>query len=228
MFKKLLIKLKGLFPTKLKTFVKKYKKFNGYDGLDKRMLKYIDYRNGFYIECGANDGVNQSNTWYFEKQLGWKGLLIEPVYEVYVELKKNRDRKNFFINKALKSFNYKKKYSYLKLDLNDSLSTRSTEDNIKTRIKIKVKTQNLNSILNKIKAPKVIDFFSLDVEGDEIEVLKGINFKRYRFKYILIETYYLNKIKIFFHKHGYKYVKKMSARNDHLFKSFRTSKKNNF
>ena len=228
MFKKILIRFKGLFPTKLKTFVKKFKKFNGYDGLDKRMLKYINYRNGFYIECGANDGVNQSNTWFFEKQLAWKGLLIEPVNEVFEELKKNRSSKNFFINKALKSFSYKQKYAYLKLDENDSLSTRSTEDNIKTRIKIKVKVQNLNLILNKINAPRVIDFFSLDVEGDEIEVLRGINFKKYTFKYILIETYHLNKIKNFFNKHGYKYVKKMSLRNDHLFKIHQSKQKNNF
>ena len=220
MYKNLILKLKGIFPTKFKTFIKKFRNFNGYDGLDKRMLKYINYNNGFYIECGANDGVSQSNTWYFEKKLGWKGILIEPVDTVFKELKKNRSSKNFFINKALKSFNYKKKYTYLKLDEKDSLSTRSTEDNIKTRIKIKVKVQNLNSILNNINAPKVIDFFSLDVEGDEFEVLQGINFKEYTFNYILIETYHLNKIKIFFNKHGYKYVEKMSERNDHLFKIY--------
>ena len=51
------------------------------------MLKYINYKKGFYIECGANDGVNQSNTWYFEKTK-WKGILIEPVNEVFKELKK--------------------------------------------------------------------------------------------------------------------------------------------
>ena len=83
-------------------------------------------------------------------------------------------------------------------------------------------------ILNKVNAPKIIDFFSLDVEGDEIEVLRGINFKKYKFKYILIETYHLNKIKIFFNKHGYKYVKKMSLRNDHLFKIHQSKQKNNF
>ena len=74
MNKKIIVKLKGLFPIKFKTFIKKFRKFNGYDGLDKRMLKYINYKKGFYIECGANDGVNQSNTWYFEKILQWKGF----------------------------------------------------------------------------------------------------------------------------------------------------------
>ena len=218
MINKFLIKFKGLFPTKFKTFCKKFRKFNGYDGLDKRMLKYINYPNGFYIECGANDGVSQSNTWYFEKELNWKGLLIEPVNHVFNELKKNRNDNNYFINKALCPLKFKKKFVYLKLDLKDTLSTRSTKDNIKSRVNIKVKTENLNSILNKTKAPKIIDFFSLDVEGDEFKVLKGINFKNYTFKYILIETYHLKKIKNFFNIHGYKYVKKMSDRNDHLFK----------
>ena len=225
MFNRFLIKIKGLFPTKFKTFIKKFRKFNGYDGLDKKMLKYINYSNGFYIECGANDGVSQSNTWYFEKELNWKGLLIEPVNHVFRELKKNRNNNNFFSNKALCPINFKQKFIYLNLDLKDTLSTRSTEDNIKSRVKIKVKTENLNSILNKIKAPKIIDFFSLDVEGDEFKVLNGINFKKYKFKYILIETYHLKKIKNFFEMYGYKYVKKMSDRNDHLFKFHRTVNK---
>ena len=218
MLKKLMLKTKGLLPVKLKTYLKKFKKFNGYDGLDKRMLKYINFKNGFYIECGANDGVNQSNTWYFEKELGWNGLLIEPIDEVFKELKENRSNKNFFFNRALRSLSYKKKTVELKLNLDDTLSTRSTVDDIDTRIKIVVKSANLNFILNKIKAPRIIDFFSLDVEGDEFEVLKGINFKQYSFKYILIETYELNKLKIFLNKFGYKYVKKMSTRNDYLFK----------
>ena len=175
MINKFILKFKGLFPIKFKTYLKKFKRFNGYDGLDKRMLKYINYRNGFYIECGANDGVNQSNTWYFEKTLGWKGLLIEPVEEVFDELKKNRSKRNFFFKKALRPFSYKYKNVFLKINPKDSLSTRSTTDDIDSRVQIKVQSSNLNFLLDKIKAPKIIDFFSLDVEGDEFQVLKGIN-----------------------------------------------------
>jgi len=219
MINKFILKFKGLFPIKFKTYLKKFKRFNGYDGLDKRMLKYINYRNGFYIECGANDGVNQSNTWYFEKTLGWKGLLIEPVEEVFDELKKNRSKRNFFFKKALRPFSYKNKNVFLKINPKDSLSTRSTTDDIDSRVQIKVQSSNLNFLLDKIKAPKIIDFFSLDVEGDEFQVLKGINFKKYTFSYILVESYELKKLKNFFNNYNYKYVKKMSNRNDHLFKS---------
>lgn len=37
----------------------------------------LPQRNGFFIECGALDGEIRSNTLYFERYLGWTGLLIE-------------------------------------------------------------------------------------------------------------------------------------------------------
>jgi len=215
-----IISFKGFFPVKLKTFLKKFRNFNGYQGLDKRMLKYINYKNGFYIECGANDGVNQSNTWYLEKKLDWKGLLVEPIEVVFNELKKNRSKNNFFFQRALRPINFKKKIIQLNLNENDTLTTRSSNDNIK-RKKIRVKSSNLNYLLNKIKAPRVIDFFSLDVEGDEFLVLKGINFKKYSFKYLLIECNKFSKLSKFLKIRKYKFVEKMSAGNDYLFKSMK-------
>lgn len=214
---KILIKFKGLFPVKLKTFFKKFRKFNGYNELDKKMLEYINYEDGFYIECGANDGVNQSNTWYFEKKLRWKGLLIEPIKSVFNELKKNRSHENFFINKALRPISYKKKTIILNINTKDTLTTRSTLDNLDRR-KVKVRSTNLNYILKKIKAPREIDFFSLDVEGDEFKVLNGVNFMKYSFKYILIECNKIKEMKKFLSKYNYKYEKKMSSGHDYLFK----------
>ena len=46
------------------------------NSLDKQLEKYVDYDNGFYVELGANDGVNQSNTLYFEMKRNWKGVLV--------------------------------------------------------------------------------------------------------------------------------------------------------
>jgi FkbM family methyltransferase len=215
---KIIIKLKGFLPVKFKTYLKKFRNYNGYEGLDKRMLKYINYSNGFYIECGANDGVNQSNTWYFEKKLNWSGLLIEPIDSVFKELKKNRGKKNFFFKGALRQLDFKKKNVELNLNISDTLTTRSNLDNVK-RVKVKVRTSNLNFLLNKINAPKLIDFFSLDVEGDEFLVLKGVNFQKYTFRYILIECNNINKLKKFLEKKNYKYVEKISNGNDYLFKT---------
>ncbi len=45
--------------------------------IDRKLEHYLNYRNGFFIEVGANNGFNQSNTYYFEKFKGWKGILVE-------------------------------------------------------------------------------------------------------------------------------------------------------
>jgi FkbM family methyltransferase len=214
----LIKKIKSFFPNKLKTQIKKLKKFNG-NGLDKKMLNYINYKNGFFIECGANDGVNQSVTWHFERALKWRGLLIEPIKEIFEELKKNRGKNNFFYNTALGSYKCKKKLN-LHIDKNDSLTTRSTLDN-KNRKKISVSCDNLTNILDKIKAPKIIDFFILDVEGDELKILDGIDFKKYKFKFLLIESGNFSKLNQILKKNKYMFIKKLykgSVYNDYLFK----------
>ena len=80
--------LNNFVSKKIKTFFIKFRNFNSINDLDKRMLEFINYENGYYIESGANDGVDQSNTWYFEKVLNWSGILIEPLNETFQELKK--------------------------------------------------------------------------------------------------------------------------------------------
>lgn len=214
--KNIILKFKGLIPLRIKTYLKKYRDFNGYNKLDVKMLDYINYKNGYFIECGANDGVNQSNTWYYEKKLNWRGILIEPVEKVFIELKKNRGGKNFFFNNILTSFKNKKKFIEMLYDEKDSLVTKSAHKIDKKISYIKAKSKTLDQILDKVNAPKKIDFFSLDVEGDEINVLKGVNFKKYCFEYILIETRQLNEIKKILKD---KYIlKKKLSKGDYLFK----------
>tara|TARA_B100001057_G_C22637263_1_gene866758 strand:+ start:218 stop:856 length:639 start_codon:yes stop_codon:yes gene_type:complete len=175
-----------LFPKKLKTFFKKFRKFNALNQLDKKMLEFINYENGFFIECGANDGVDQSNTWYFEKNLNWSGILIEPLNKQFCELKKNRSKKNKFFNLGLCS---SENENTLFIEDDDLKSKSCIEDNKKIKSNIKsVNSITLTRILDEISAPNLIDFFSLDVEGFEYQVIKGINFNKYNFKYFLIET----------------------------------------
>ena len=145
---------------KVKTFFKKFRSFNSLNELDKKMLEFINYENGYYIECGANDGVDQSNTWYFEKVLNWSGILIEPLNKTFQELKKNRSNKNKFFNQALCSSETEKTLFLKNNDLMsdiiiDSIKTESS--NIKS-----VNSTTLTKILDEVSAPKLIDFFSLD------------------------------------------------------------------
>ena len=77
--------------------------------------------------------------------------------------------------------------------------------------------ETLTSILEKSNAPKEIDFLSLDVEGAELEVLKGVDFDRFSFKYMLIEVRDIKRMESFLHQYGYILEKQFSP-HDYLFK----------
>jgi FkbM family methyltransferase len=196
-------------PYKVKTFFKKFRKFNAVNDLDKKLLKYLNFKYGFYIECGANDGINQSNSWYFEKYKNWKGILIEPIPRLFKELKKNRNCKNIFVNKCLVSKKYNKDYIYI--------TDKNLASKIEKNSSLKVKASTLNKILKENNAPKIINLFSLDVEGYELEVLKGINFSEYKFEFILIETNKIIKLKRYLQNKNYFLLKRLSD-GDFLFK----------
>ena len=197
--------LTSIFPKKFKTSFKKFRKFNALSKLDQKMLDYINYSDGFFIECGANDGVDQSNTWYFEKYLNWNGILIEPLKKQFIELKKNRSQKNHFYNVALCAEN---NINSIEIIENDLVS-RGPDKFDKGKKISNFDAMTLTKILDEISAPNLIDFFSLDVEGFEEQVIKGINFNKYNFKFLLIET--TNDLVVkFLNNNNYNLIKKLS------------------
>ena len=202
--------LKKILPVRFKTFLKKFRKFNSINNLDKKLLKYLNFKDGFYIECGANDGVNQSNTWYFEKSLNWRGILIEPNKQIFEELKKNRSSKNIFENVALVSESFNKKVYLTNDNLESKIAGNLNNSNIE------VFTSTLNNILKKNEIYK-INLFSLDVEGYEENVLNGIDLKIFDIDYILIETNNFEKINSVLKYNNYNFLEKLSF-HDHLFK----------
>jgi FkbM family methyltransferase len=192
------------------------------NNLDEKLLKYLNFNNGFFIEAGANDGISQSNTLMYEKNYGWSGLLIEPSLIKYEECKKNRP--NCIVeNFALVSDSYNdetiygdfshtnvssslcgqitKKEDYFDDDLVYNLDLKNKNSSI-----VNVPCTTLNKLLKKHNI-KNIDFFSLDVEGYEIEVLNGFDLNYYKPKYFLIETgneYRFNLIKSYMESKNYK------------------------
>ena len=217
------------FPIPL--FFKKFlKRYYGKNNLDQQLEKYLNFHKGFFIELGAYDGITQSNTYFYEKNKGWRGILIEPSKDIYQKCINNRSAANSFYNCACVSFNYKKEFIKLQFS---GLKTYSPKHLSRKKIKeyisqpelqwgdrsflYKVKARTLNSILDCSKAPNKIDFLSIDTEGAEFEVIGGINFKKYKFKYILVETDNLSKLKKILASKYYNYVKKFNE-NDYLFK----------
>jgi hypothetical protein len=82
--------------------------------------------------------------------------------------------------------------------------------------------RTLNSILLEAKSPKVIDLLSLDVEGAELEVLKGVDHNEFRFRYILIECRNYSELDQFLTARGYSFVDQLTG-HDYLFADSRRS-----
>jgi len=176
--------------------------YYGLNKLDKKLASYIDFNNGFFIEAGANNGISQSNTLYFEKYMSWRGLLIEAIPALAEQCRKNR-RKCIVENCALVSKNYpddhiEMQYCNLMSLVKGGLGNQETEtlhlESGKKFLRpdeeiyaVSVPTATLSSILDKHKISKV-DLLSLDVEGYEPEVLQGIDFYRHRPVFMLIEV----------------------------------------
>ena len=178
--------------------------------IDYRLNKIFNKVNGFYIELGANDGLKQSNTALFEFFKNWTGILIEPCITAFEKCKINRPN-SLCYNNACVSNDYQEEFVYgdfntehLMASVNAVRKSGLGRD-INTLTKVNAIT--LEKILD-IEKIINIDFLSLDTEGYELNILKGLNLNKYRPKYMLIEIYkndYDNIIE-FLNKYNYKLV----------------------
>jgi FkbM family methyltransferase len=231
----IILLLKQLTPPIIWRHLKKLKKKQKYfalNSLDQKLEKYLNYNNGYFVELGANDGISQSNTFYYEKNKNWNGILIEPILHKYIECKKKRSNKNKYFCNACVSFEHDKEFvkllysnlmtvpTNLQSDIHDKFAHANHSNTIREDqeevIEFFAKAKTLNSILIECDAPKKIDLLSVDVEGAEIEVIKGINFESYKFKYILIESRNIQPISELLNQKSYKLIQKMTH-HDYLF-----------
>lgn len=176
-------------------------RYYGQYGEDYILWNFFDYKeNGFFIDVGAFDGIHLSNSYSFEQQ-GWKGICIEPVPFYFNLCKKNRPN-SICIDAACTSID---NLNELEIEtdetglfssttlLKDAESIKGHYSLIQREIltkKIKVTGTTLNTILSNNFNPELaaIDFISIDVEGSELDVLKGFDLIKFSPHVILIET----------------------------------------
>lgn len=219
LFRRLILKVFGFRLKWLAQFLLK-EDFLGKPELPHRLISCIDSSPGYYIEIGANDGVAQSNTLFLEVYFGWEGLLIEPVLSTFRKLEVNRSRRrNFLLQAACVSTRYREPtvdlvYSNLvssaiglESDVRDPYShAESGQKYLAPNDPIRIETaraMTLTRALELARAPKRIDLLSLDVEGAELEVLKGIDFQRYQIGWMLIESRDVDRIRDYLGDKGY-------------------------
>ena len=147
-------------------------------------------QNGFFVEFGSCDGMNHSNTHLLENEFNWDGILAEPAKIWHEDLKKNR---NVNIDYDCVWEKTGEKLTFNEVDAAVLSTIKNYSDCDKhtlSRQKGKfysVNTISLEDLLIKHKAPKNIDYLSIDTEGSEYEILKNFNFDKYKFSVITCE-----------------------------------------
>jgi FkbM family methyltransferase len=171
------------------------------NNLDRKLERHLDFDGGFFVEAGANDGVDQSNTYYFEKIRGWQGLLVEPVPEFAAACRKNR--RGIVVEAALVDLDVQGATAELQCAGLMSTVTGAlgpvdaTEAHVRAglavqRLKaappLRVQARTLSNILDEMKIDREIDLLSLDVEGGEPAALRGLDFRRHAPRFICVEA----------------------------------------
>lgn len=136
-------------------------------GQDEWVIEQHGDQPGYFVDVGAYDGIEHSNTYALE-QLGWTGLCIEPAESPFADL--SRYRVCHCVFGAISDHAGHVPFNGV------AIGTGSD-----------VICATLRSVLDLYEAPDVIDYLSIDVEGHELEVLAGMDFDCWHVRLITIE-----------------------------------------
>jgi len=201
-----------------------YSQWNQDQWLNEHVFKKTKKR--VFIDVGAHDGIKFSNTYFFEKNLEWTGICIEPNPKVFEKLQQNRKAKcimgcaydqeteiDFLLIEG-----YSEMLSGINKEYNDQHRQRIDEE-IKSQggiaTTIKSKCFRLESIFDENKII-FADYITIDTEGSELNVLKGIDFQKIVFCIIDVEINYKEdekKITDFLREKNYIYITTIGGDN---------------
>ena len=167
-------------------------------------------KNGFFVDLACADGVSINNSFFLEKHLGWNGILFEPNPGYESNIHQHRTSK--LVTKCVTDHagdivRFRVDNGMLGGIVSDE--TDNSESNRGEQLKnaeiLDVETTTLEAELDKIGAPNLIDFLSLDIEGAEWMALKAFSFNKYKFWCMAIER--PNELlDLLLEKHGYRQV----------------------
>ena len=139
-------------------------------GQDRWVIDTLGDRAGYFVDVGAYDGVETSNTYALERDFNWDGVCIEASPAVAAACAANR--RCVTVAKAVAE-----REGYVHF----------AGDRVVVHGGIPVACSTLNEILRSVRAPRQIDYLSIDVEGHELVALNGLDWDYYTVTLITVE-----------------------------------------
>jgi FkbM family methyltransferase len=165
--------------------------FYSQGGEDRLLAALFAGSGGVCVEVGAHNGVDLSNTYYFE-QRGWKCILVEPNPDLCSMIRERR--KGPLFECAASERDGEAVLHVAEGAGADLYSTMENDGMPIDRVKrsggqirnLVIPTRTLDSILEEARVERV-DFVSIDVEGHELSVLRGFSLERWKPRVVLVE-----------------------------------------
>ena len=181
-----------------------------------RLFKNIN--KGFYVDVGCYHPFKGSLTAkLYEKN--WQGINID-ISKTSIDLFKIVRKKDINLNLAISNFDGET-YYYENSPINQQNSLIQKNDN---QQKKKIECLKLNSVLTKYNI-STFEYLNIDVEGSELDVIKGIDFKKFTPILVTIENndlfpedYYNNEVYKILKNNDYIFINKIGVTNFFMFK----------
>jgi FkbM family methyltransferase len=149
------------------------------DGEDIILKKFFSgIEKGFYIDLGAHNYIDGSNTYYFYLQ-GWNGICVDPLPGVKKKFKKKRP-KDLFLDNAIVPNSFKAEnvnfYYFKNLPDNSTISKKRINNVGKSFNRyptnvILVKALSVSKLVKNYIGLKDVNLLNIDIEGDEFSIL---------------------------------------------------------
>lgn len=165
---------------------------------EENMIKHFftNMKNGTYVEIGALNGIRLSNTLKLHTCYDWNGVLVEGMKRNFDELEVNvkTTRPNVQIHygavctppKTFVSFLVSKDPSYTAIGGDTEQMSRAFKNRWHGDNSVEEKSP-CKPMSYYLAGTSLVNFFSLDVEGAELEVLHTMDFRKTKVDLFMIE-----------------------------------------
>ena len=165
-------------------------------GQDKFVAEHLfpGMRNGVFVDVGAYDGVTLSNSCFFEREMGWTGLCVEPIPDVFRELVSNRPGS---VCENVCVSNVEGELEFARVEGVEALSGIADRMDRRHRRRIegeggrvemmRLPSLRLQTLLDRHGIDR-IHFLSIDTEGAELDVIQSLDFERTRVDVVCVEN----------------------------------------